>query len=98
MRLSQVILLKKHVSRSKSISVEFGKRLTSSTASGPPVSPAGSGISGSDNASHCHSIPSVSLRYPKGKVVRKRKTRQKINLIHRKRSPCLACGLGHLGV
>ena len=37
----------------------------------PPVSPAGSGTSGSDNPPECHSIPSVSLRYPEGKVVRR---------------------------
>ena len=35
----------------------------------PPVSPAGSGTSGSDSPPECHSIPSVSLRYPEGKVV-----------------------------
>ena len=35
---------------------------------GPPVSPAGSGTSGSDSSPNCHSKPSVSLRYPKGKV------------------------------
>ena len=35
----------------------------------PPVSPAGSGTSGSDSPPECHSIPSVSLRYPKGKGV-----------------------------
>ena len=33
------------------------------------VSPAGSGTSGSESPPDSHSIPSVSLRYPKGKVI-----------------------------